>query len=323
MDSFFLIPVKHLVIPSLPGGRFEIYDGIYLSDDLKRLREMMTAPLQEGMGKLDEEDFKNRGVYVYARKTWLTDDDSPETQLSTLESYLMIIHLWLTSLWMVKDCSVSVEEGFLEYPYKTPNARVTSSYFTGSVCSRGDGTHDHTTFSIDELKESSEHMTWYFPGKVEVHDLSPRLAQPYGDRERIARALFYVQSSRASNFVPFKITMYSSALESLTSTSTNEIAHQVAERVALILRSYYKNEGMEVYNSVKKGYEVRSKFIHGDVIKETKIGDYFRLSVQFDEYVRLVIKAAWANPELSDALLKSPAELNEYFLRKVFGKLDR
>ena len=53
-------------------------------------------------------------------------------------------------------------------------------------------------------------------------------------------------------------------LEALLSTGTAEIAHQVSERVAVLI-GHSPKERLEVYRATKKLYDLRSRITHGDL----------------------------------------------------------
>lgn len=124
-------------------------------------------------------------------------------------------------------------------------------------------------------------------------------------------AWVYVFHARGINALTIKVLMYITAMEALVSTSTAELSHQVAERVAILIGANVV-ERQTIYHDIKKGYNVRSKAAHGEPLKgtEQEVSD---LLVILDDYLRRLMK------------LESPYnfddnKLNEFFIKKLMGE---
>jgi hypothetical protein len=132
---------------------------------------------------------------------------------------------------------------------------------------------------------------------------------------RISRALSLVDRARTSKNFTEKIAFYCSGLEAMFSTSTAELTHQIAERVALISHNA-KTERFETFRFVKKCYSLRSKFIHGDTIKGS-VSELSDLSSRLDSVCRKAIKTAFEDSEFWKAM-SDQESLEVYFYSKIF-----
>jgi len=90
-------------------------------------------------------------------------------------------------------------------------------------------------------------------------------------------------------------------MESLFATSSAELAHQLAERMAIFL-SRESDERERIYRQVKRAYAVRSKVVHGDVLKESKTSELIEVSLECDELLRQVIRTAVGDEDALHAL---------------------
>ena len=100
-------------------------------------------------------------------------------------------------------------------------------------------------------------------------------------------------------------------MEALVSTSTAELSHQVAERVAILIGNNAVDR-QTIYHDIKKGYNIRSKAAHGEPLKGT-VQDVADLLVILDDYLRRLMK------------LESPYnfddnKLNEFFIKELMGE---
>ena len=80
------------------------------------------------------------------------------------------------------------------------------------------------------------------------------------------------------------------ALEALylKETERAELEHRLGQRVARLL-SFYGYEPLEVYNTLKDSYDLRSSFVHGSPIPSERLKDIDKTGQKVIEYVRLSI----------------------------------
>jgi len=80
------------------------------------------------------------------------------------------------------------------------------------------------------------------------------------------------------------------ALEALylKETEREELEHRLSQRVARLL-SFFGCEPLEVYNTLKHSYDIRSSFVHGSPIPQEKLKETAKMDQKVLEYVRLSI----------------------------------
>jgi hypothetical protein len=124
-------------------------------------------------------------------------------------------------------------------------------------------------------------------------------------------------------------------LEALLSTGTAEIAHQVSERVAVLI-GHSSDERLEVYRAIKKLYDLRSRITHGDL--EPKKGPMTwnstiisaKMTVvsmptltEMARYATAVLCAVLESSEMMSAMVKKKdvrkQSLEEFFLTQLFS----
>ena len=99
--------------------------------------------------------------------------------------------------------------------------------------------------------------------------------------------------------------------------SITELAHQVSERVAVLIGND-SNDAMEVYGNLKKAYNTRSKLVHGDRLNASK-DQFLNGSVNCDGYLRRLILLLLTQEGLARALEQRPEKVNEFFLNRLFA----
>jgi hypothetical protein len=242
--------------------------------------------------------------------------------------------MFLSMLWYVKDCAVSLQ-GLTWY---TPdvnhnlNERVCyAPYYTAS------GGQNPTYFTLDELREAQEfydkfqllcpHFRCIPPKDEDVVDkeyiggISPGFLHNHNDLTRIERAVMFLDTARTQYHLPSRIAFYVPMFEALfTASSGGEIAHTVSERVAFYLEDDpFKIK--EVYSLLKVAYDIRSRFFHGDVLKpkHSKQNSLVEISEKVDAIARKVLRKVL----LEDAHIfqKSKNDL-EVYLADIIFKLN-
>lgn len=134
---------------------------------------------------------------------------------------------------------------------------------------------------------------------------------------KLSRAYLLVSQARMSQYVPVKLAFYVIGLECLFSNDDkSEVNHKVSERTAHFIGKT-PQERMELYRKVKKLYDVRSKFVHGQSIKPS-IRDLGTLSVEIDEILRRIFRKLIDNQEIADLFQGNQNKLDEYYVKMIF-----
>ncbi len=203
-------------------------------------------------------------------------------------------------LWFVKDHSSIAENiyGVLE------DGQI-ALFIYREMISSADGSYNETIFTPAEFEEAFQYEAKFdkiFPrGKQNDEPLpvftnkviSPALEHKYKEYPRVGRAVTFLIKARSEGHLAAKISLYVGVLECLFTTDPSEVAHKVTERATLILGGSL-NEKLENYKSIKKAYDLRSKYVHGAAMKNEKkviTHDYFQTaSRNMDMIVRRILK---------------------------------
>jgi hypothetical protein len=215
---------------------------------------------------------------------------------------------------MLKDNCVNNELGFLSY--QTNEVPTASSNFIAIINSTAHGkTRPETTITKSELKK----VIHFFRSNVKignVYDLPT--TQLIKGHNRVSRAFYITQTARAQSDIALKVSNYCTALESLFATSSNELTHKLSERVAFFLEDDGPSRIL-TYNLMKKAYTVRSKVVHGDVIKNSFLEELKQVSQTCDELLRRSLTYLIENETLNKLFGSSNKDIDDFFINLILG----
>jgi hypothetical protein len=172
-----------------------------------------------------------------------------------------------------------------------------------------------------------------------VELLEPFFRPAFWHAGRLAVALGALWAGLISGSTVQKYLSLITVLESLLSTDRDEISHQVAERLAIMLEEDPESR-YRIYLRMKQLYATRSNLVHGGV--DNSSGEIIFNRLRFDARMGIVPDADLAdasalvlrlvrNVVLAPGLLrlisntgpgKSQKPLREYYLRRCFGSRD-
>lgn len=233
---------------------------------------------------------------------------------------LRAIQDFIFDLWQIKDNNVYVFSGFL-FEYK----KVISdgSTFKGTVTatmSKSNLDKLGTLFTEAELKPAIEAMS-----TIAINDLLEEDSDYFtptsdhffksGGIGRIGRALYFVLEARNRHTYPTKIVSYITAIECLFTTSQTELSHRASERVA-ILKGGTKENKIKTYSLLKKAYDVRSKVVHGAILKGQN-QELKEISTGLDQLLREFLS------EKNEIFTKSDEQIDKYFLNELFNNCQQ
>jgi hypothetical protein len=135
---------------------------------------------------------------------------------------------------------------------------------------------------------------------------------------RSGRAMQFVVAARRAQDLAFKIANYCSALETLFTTESTELAHKLSERVAFFMGERGHNR-REVFATIKSAYNVRSKLVHGDTLKQNQIEDLPALSTKCDITLRTILREIFRSEELKNIFDAHNDAVEDYFTRLILG----
>lgn len=268
------------------------------------------------IGSLNFEDLKNDSfIYEYG------DIENTDETMRYLNNFLARNQIFISCLWLVKDNSVNIENGYIYLIENGRDYRVSSNSRMVKF-SNSKGNQEDVVFSDEELSEAvSIYNMIYLPEISENYN--DYLLDNIGFRSnRIELFLYNLQLTRNESYIPSKIAMYATLFETLLSTDSSTIGHKMAERVALMLEEEYENR-LKIFKTVKQMYTIRSSVFHGDKLKkEFDKWDYCKFedfSYEVDQIIRKLIRKIIENDKLNKMFSEDDTQaLNKYFNELIF-----
>lgn len=274
MDCVFIIVLKNLKILSDLGRGDKIDDTTFITNNRETIRALLKSEYLPILGSLEVSDILKADTVVYSL------DKIPEDL--TPEQYLIVklyrVKAFEMATWFMQDNSINSEQGFLLY--KKDGMPTVSGNFIATLHLKATGEDICLNMKREELRLIRKFFRQNL--YIEKHIYTLPTTQLTKGTSRISRAYYLVQSARSQSDLALKISLYCSVLEAIYITNASEIVHQLAERVA-----YFLEEDGELryktYRALKKAYDVRSKIVHGDVIKQSALDDLHNVSILCDD----------------------------------------
>jgi hypothetical protein len=232
------------------------------------------------------------------------------TELSKVGRFFnMHINGLLLTLWLVKDNNAFISECFVQ----DSDTKALVYDVKASMTRNNQGIYQDEIFSQDEvslaLTYDNKIANYFHIENIEktivVKDESKDILTPkvitnadvkYDSYNRISRSIQFLSIARSQQILPARISFYIVLLESLFTARATEVTHQVSERTAIFIGKD-SDDRIAIYDNVKKAYNVRSRYMHGDTLKDTD--DLKTLSGQIDEILRRVyIKIYTEDPDV-------------------------
>ncbi|WP_128547175.1 HEPN domain-containing protein [Larkinella soli] len=307
----------------LSGQNFFGVSNYVLNQDLNLIAKEFNADyLVEAIGNI-EFDFYMKNPFFYSRAEF--ENREPIFRWTEIDTNLL--QYFMFCLWFVKDNSSNI---LLLTAVSDDNYILTNRKETSVSNSAGD--HTLTKFTYKELEEAYEFLLIIdkISSVKSIEDalqvkkrgliLNPDYhSEKYNARNRIERALLFLQIARSQSFLPPKISFYVLAIECLFSANDlGEIQHKIAERVAMYIgRS--STEKQIIFEKIKNGYKIRSKYLHGQTLSKSqdKLDVLIEISNELDDLVRQILKKVLR--EDSAKFLLKEEELTLWFNSLLFG----
>lgn len=273
------------------------------------------------LGVFSIDEFKGSSFYFVDGEfdASITEEkvNSIGTQLAF--AFLRQIQSVSDNLWMIKDNAIYVRDGFLFVYDKVFDEGMTFKASLSTINTKASGKRGDVIFTKEEIEKAAKGMAVNsLEDVLSGSDYRNATQQQYFKGAKVGRkalAGYYIFHARAAAALPIKVLMYITAMEALISTSTSELSHQVAERVAAMLGKDI-TERILIYNEIKKGYGYRSKTAHGEALKGTE-QDAMALLEHLDDYLRQLM--TFDTPYNLD-----DEQINEWFLKRLLsnGKIE-
>lgn len=337
MNYLFITVLHNLKLENIHNKGIKIGDNVRISNGKAVLTETIRKkPLLFTMGEHSLMEFDDNTTYLYIQGMFNevnTADEFIDINKNGIIVFKMLreVQSFMHKFWFVKDNSVYIRDGFLLiYDRKTNNNYINGRSFKGSlseVLSKSNGNIEPVSFSADEIRQVytdfSEDLNfsdiyWTTIDEKDEKTIGGKLPMPdiflkEKDSNRVTRAEYFTIAARGSSIIPTKLLNYISAFECLFTTTTNELAHQISERVAILLGANIK-ERLQYYTDIKAAYNYRSKIVHGDSIKNyyKNIDSIEAICQKVDFVLRTALSKHTA------IFTQKDEEIENYFRSKLF-----
>ena len=317
--KYRFITIIHYLKLNKPDCRIPLALGM-ISNKAAVLKDVLNyncALSLHTLGRHSIDEFDNQTFYVLDGEleegVTLEDVDTFGTSLTF--AFLRQIQSLTNEFWTIRDNSIYVRDGFLFVYDKKIEDGVTYKASLSAIITKASTKIENETFTKEEILELAKDMQLVSVddvrlGKVNYKDATQFQYFKSAKLGRKMMAWVYIFHARAIGALTIKVLMYITAMEALVSTSTAELSHQVAERVALLI-GVDANEKQAMYNDIKKCYSIRSKAAHGEPQSGTE-QDVADLLVSLDGYLRRLMK-------LDTPYDLEQGKLNEFFIKRLMG----
>lgn len=299
------------------AGHIELIPGVNITNDPAVRAHWLTPQFALAAGAIEATHLDTESHLVFGEfDTEDLRDGPPEVRLLVILAW---IDMLLKNAWLIKDHAMECDAAFLRVEL---DAGVSwTRNFLAIRPSFSDGyTDKDVEMSIADLKEwgrTNDRVEGYLS---EAGSSSMRFMMEKG-YARSGRAMQFVVAARRAQDIAFKITNYCSALETLFTTESTELAHKLAERVAFFLGERGHNR-RTVFATVKSAYGIRSKLVHGDTLKSNQIDGLPALSSMCDVYLRTILGEIFASDTLKAMFDSHNEAIEKYFTQLILGPSD-
>lgn len=293
MNYYFIAKMFDIKINrSLSSGKKIDSRARISNGSLNYKRKFENGFFKNSIGQLEANALENC-TYLYETGDFNELRDNFRKKYNDYEylNYLMRkMQIFLNSLWLVKDNSVHLELGFLHvYPNNSPASGTIQSNFIAASPTNCYGEYKEAIFSDEELNLAIKYNELLLSQDWDHEESSDRLParNPFSKESiRVGRALYFLMIARSESVLPLKIMNYCSVLECLFTSDNTEVTHKVAERFARFIGKDFEDR-KRLFKLVKDTYKIRSKAVHGQVVKDST-DSMKSLLKEMDNYVRII-----------------------------------
>jgi Apea-like HEPN len=295
-------------------GSLELLPGVNISNDPIEKARFLTPECARAVGAIEMTHLGEESNLIVG------EFDLEDMKGMPPEPFLVVILAWLDMLlrnaWLIKDHAIECDAAFLRV--EIPSGISWTKNFLAVRPSLANGyTQNHIEMNNSELKKWTEMNDLVEMYLHDANSSSLRFMMEKG-YARSGRAMQFVVAARRAQDLAFKIANYCSALETLFTTESTELAHKLAERVAFFLADKGFNR-RAVYTTVKLAYGIRSKLVHGDTLKPSQVNGLPALSVECDVFVRTILLAIFSSPGLQQVFDSQNDAIEDHFAKLIFG----
>ena len=316
MKTLFITAVFHMKLRGALGRGIRLPNGLILTNSQEEVGKLLSTNFERLVGQIEANTLRHANAVIYSiteqpQSFPKSGDEAPHL----LNKHLGNVLLFLLALWFVKDNSVNIELGFLEYPHGNPSVAKVTSNFRAARFAQADGSIRETEFTESEARCARDVYKMLFAADVVDQDENSGYLMPE-DFSRLSRLFYFIQSTRNSSDLSIRIAGYVTCFEALFCTDSSEMAHKLSERVAFFLGKT-PAERSDIFKHVKAAYNIRSKAVHGDKISKKLADQALSISVECDQLLRNALFKILTTPSLSKVFSGFSQSLEEYFTSLV------
>ncbi|WP_430899894.1 MULTISPECIES: hypothetical protein [unclassified Paraflavitalea] len=293
------------------------------SPKANKIPELFTEKYKAYIG-MDEANNYNLHPYIIVTHKNIQNDDLEIAKYHKIAR--TVISNYISSTWFVIDNSFQTHRihsysPSLKYAITTtPQSKQTNSI----------GKAEPTILDYKNLRKAksiTKLVTNLLPNQIleprniEIKDEPTFMPSQFSTTDQstttnFQRAIALLDDARKTSLKTAKITFYCSVLESILSTSNSEVTNQISIRTALFLGKN-KDQRTEIYRIVKKAYDIRSCFIHGNKINSQTD----KLLPDFSKKMDQITRQLFINllTQKKDFLDLKGNQIEDYFLNKLFN----
>lgn len=305
---------RKLKLTETISGYVELIPGVNITNDPGVREKWLTPEFSTVAGAIEATHLQTESNLVFG------EFDPEDMRDLPPDGFLLVILSWLDRLlenaWLIRDHAMVCDAAFLRAEL-TSGVSWSSNFLAIRPTFSDLYPHKDLEMSVEDLKEWS-HTNDLVEGYLyKTGSSSLRFMMEKG-YTRSGRAMRFVVAARRAQDIAFKIANYCSALETLFTTESTELAHKLAERAAFFLgeRGYNRRA---VFTQIKSAYGVRSKLVHGDTLKSNQIQGLPALSAQCDVYLRTILREIFSSKDLKKVFDSHNEVIENYFAQIILG----
>ncbi len=308
MNFLYIVGLTELQIKSTIQKPIRISADTFITNNPETIRTLIPNRQMPVMGML-EYSFLTDG-----RPVIFKTGNAMIAEASHLEviNFLRDAHALLISLWMDRDSSANCDTGFA---IGTDNDEIHTNNLTFHY-SFANGSNKTTLITQDDLEIICSNSEKYFRGLKEQESPSQTVLMKTTGRVNISS--YHLQMARASGDLAMKVAAYCSFFESLFSTTSTELSHQLSERIAFSLTDD-PHERLEIFTKTKRAYGIRSKSVHGDAIQEKDLKGLIETTEHCDSIARKIYSKVITCSETKKLFSDSNEAIEEHMRNLIFG----
>ena len=307
--------LRFLKVTDKIDNPFELMPCIDLFTRRKDIESKLTSEFLNIAGMIEYDHLRNANNLIYF-ETEKKIFDHPHRAEQALIIWLLWLEMLIKDAWLIKDHAITCEVAYCRIQTET-ETDWSNNYLTTSSSLSSGAQYQEVTFSKKEIVkwEKISNISQSFLASHNSGPLESFISKQYS---RIGRAYAFIDAARKELHPALKISHYCSALESLFSTDTTELAHKLSERVAIFLKEDGMNP-LETYDKIKEFYTIRSKVTHGDSVKGKREKDIPDLSVLCDSYLRKIMNKILKDKTLTELFESNQETFEAHFKQRILA----